>query len=44
MCLKGVSIQECESQVSPLCRFQKMMRTNGILREANSDRHFLGEN
>jgi ribosomal protein S21 len=37
----GISIQEGESQVPPLYRFQKMMQMNGKLREAKSHRHFL---
>jgi hypothetical protein len=40
----GISIQEGESQVPPLYRFQKMMQMNGILREAKSLRHFFGRN
>jgi hypothetical protein len=37
----GISIQEGESQVSLLYRFQKVMPMNGNLREAKSHRHFL---
>ena len=36
-----VSIREGESQDSLLRRFQKMVQTSGILREAKAHRHFL---
>jgi ribosomal protein S21 len=36
-----VSIHEGESQESLLRRFQKMVQTSGILREAKANRHFV---
>jgi hypothetical protein len=44
MYLNGASIQDGESQVSPLCHFQKMMQMSGILRGAEYRRHFLCKN
>ncbi|MFC1952102.1 30S ribosomal protein S21 [Chloroflexota bacterium] len=38
-----VLIREGESQDSLLRRFQKMVQTSGILREAKSHRHFLSK-
>ncbi|MFC1903452.1 30S ribosomal protein S21 [Chloroflexota bacterium] len=37
----GVTIREGESQDSLLRRFQKVVQTSGILREAKAHRHFL---
>ncbi|MFC1940456.1 30S ribosomal protein S21 [Chloroflexota bacterium] len=36
-----VSIYEGESQESLLRRFQRMVQTSGILREAKAKRHFV---
>jgi len=36
-------IREGESQDSLLRRFQKMVQTSGILREAKAHRHFLSK-
>jgi len=38
-----VLIREGESQDSLLRRFQKMVQTSGILREAKAHRHFLSK-
>ena len=38
-----VSIREGESQESLLRRFQRMVQTSGILREAKSHRYFLSK-
>ena len=38
-----VSIREGESQDSLLRRFQRMVQTSGILREAKAHRHFLSK-
>ena len=38
-----VLIREGESQDSLLRRFQKMVQTSGILREAKARRHFLSK-
>ena len=38
-----VSIGEGESQDSLLRRFQRMVQTSGILREAKAHRHFLSK-
>jgi len=38
-----VSIREGESQDSLLRRFQRMVATSGILREAKAHRHFLSK-
>jgi len=38
-----VRIREGESQDSLLRRFQKMVQTGGILREAKAHRHFLSK-
>ncbi|MFC1897106.1 30S ribosomal protein S21 [Chloroflexota bacterium] len=47
MCWSVMSLQvlihEGESQDSLLRRFQKMVQTSGILREAKSHRHFLSK-
>jgi ribosomal protein S21 len=39
----GVSIREGESQDSLLRRFQRIVQTSGVLREAKSHRHFLSK-
>jgi len=36
-----VSIHEGESQESLLHRFQRMVQTSGVLREAKTNRHFV---
>jgi len=38
-----VSIREGESQDSLLRRFQRMVQTSGIMREAKAHRHFLSK-
>ena len=38
-----INIREGESQDSLLRRFQKMVQTSGILREAKAHRHFLSK-
>jgi ribosomal protein S21 len=38
-----VSIRQGESQESLLRRFQRMVQTSGILREAKAHRHFLSK-
>jgi len=38
-----VSIREGESQESLLRRFQRMVQTSGVLREAKSHRHFISK-
>ncbi|MFC2006332.1 30S ribosomal protein S21 [Chloroflexota bacterium] len=38
-----VSIREGESQDSLLRRFQRMVQTSGVLREAKAHRHFLSK-
>ena len=38
-----VSINKGESQDSLLRRFQRMVQTSGILREAKAHRHFLSK-
>jgi ribosomal protein S21 len=38
-----VSIREGESQDALLHRFQKVVQTSGILREAKAHRHFLSK-
>ncbi len=38
-----VSIREGESQDSLLRRFQRMVQTSGVLREAKKHRHFLSK-
>ncbi|MEE9398714.1 MAG: 30S ribosomal protein S21 [Dehalococcoidales bacterium] len=38
-----ISIRDGESQESLLRRFQKMVQTSGILREAKAHRHFLSK-
>jgi len=38
-----VSIREGESQDSLLRRFQRMVQTSGVLREAKTHRHFLSK-
>ncbi|MFC2072141.1 30S ribosomal protein S21 [Chloroflexota bacterium] len=38
-----VSISKGESQDSLLRRFQKMVQTSGIMREAKAHRHFLSK-
>ena len=38
-----VSIREGESQDSLLRRFQRVVQTSGVLREAKSHRHFMSK-
>ena len=38
-----VSIREGETQDSLLKRFQRMVQTSGILREAKAHRHFISK-
>jgi len=38
-----VSIREGESQDSLLRRFQRVVQTSGVLREAKAHRHFLSK-
>jgi ribosomal protein S21 len=38
-----INIREGESQDSLLRRFQRMVQTSGVLREAKAHRHFLSK-